>query len=112
MKHKTSTYDMIRTIFLCLSNTINSRKNQIYSVSEIAEVTKLDRIALSRHIAELEDLQIIDSFFVGNRKYYTLDKSIKQKISKAGEEYLSNLMTQAQTSSESLNKDYTKWGKS
>lgn len=101
MKHKTSTYDMIRKIFLCLSNAINSRKNQIYSVSEIAEVTRLDKTALSRHIAELVDLQIIDSFFVGNRKYYTLDKSIKNKLEKSGEEYISNLLTQAQTSSES-----------
>ena len=107
MKNKTSTYDMIRTIFLCLSNAINSRNNQIYSVSEIAEVTRLDRTALTRHIVELEDLQIIDSFFVGNRKYYTLDSSIKQKIEKAGEEYLTNLMTQSQTSSESVNKDLT-----
>lgn len=107
MKHKTTTYDMIRTIFLCLSNGINSRKNQIYNVSEISKITNLDRTALIRHISELEDLHIVDSFFVGNRKYYTLDNSIKQKLEKSGEEYLSNLMTQAQTSPESLNKDLT-----
>ena len=107
MKHKTTTYDMIRTIFLCLSNTLNNRKNQIYNISEISNITKLDRTALIRHIAELEDLQIVDSFYVSNRKYYTLDKNIVNKIKKAGETYISNLMTQAQTSSESLNKDLT-----
>ena len=105
MKHKTTTYDMIRTIFSVLSNAMNSRKNQIYNASEIAEITKLDRTALTRHIAELEDLQIVDSFYIGNRKYYTLDKNIVNKIQKSGEIYFSDLMTQAQTPSESLNKD-------
>ena len=80
MKQKTDTYNMIRAILLCLSNVINSRKNQIYNITDIAEVTKLDRTAISRHLKELEDLRIIDCYYVGNKKYYTIDNHHKKKF--------------------------------
>jgi len=93
-KHKTTTYDFIRTIFFCLSNGLNIKKNQIYNAFEISKITGLDRGAISRHLSELVDLQIIDFFYVKNTKYYTLDKHIQKKIKIAGIKYFEKIMTE------------------
>ena len=87
-KHKTNVDGMVRCIILCLSNCFSKKRNRIYNVSEIANITNLDRTAIPKYLDFLVALGVVDEFIVVKRRYYGLDNYIYKKMIDKGGEYI------------------------
>jgi len=84
-KHKTTTEDFIRCIYLAIYKTK-------LTCQEIANISGLDRTAIIRYLDWMVDLCIVEKITKGKRNYYLLDQFIRFKMEKKGDELIKRML--------------------